>query len=79
MDGTRGGTGVLADSLSVRYVPKEKLIELYKNCWVDWCKDPPEWFDDDFKALIRKVDFFIVKFYWPPSAKSDWANLFRKI
>jgi len=39
---------------SVRYVPKEKLIELYKNRWAEWCEDPPEWFDDDFKALIPR-------------------------
>ena len=38
----------------VRYAPKEKLIELYKNRWADWCEDPPEWFDDDLKALIPR-------------------------
>ena len=39
---------------SLRYLPKEKLVELYKNRWADWCEDPPEWFDDDFKALIPR-------------------------
>ena len=52
MDGTRGGKSFLPTWCPVRYAPKEKLIELYKNRWADWCEDPPEWFDDDLKALI---------------------------
>jgi len=39
---------------SIRYLPKEKLIELYKNRWTDWCANPPQWFDEDFRALVPR-------------------------
>ena len=39
---------------SLHYLPKEKLIELYKTRWADWVVDPPEWFDADFRALIPR-------------------------
>ena len=37
---------------SIHYVPKEKLIELYRGNWAGWCADPPHWFDEGFKALV---------------------------
>ena len=39
---------------SEHYLPKEKLIELYKTHWADWVDDPPEWFDADFRAMIPR-------------------------
>ena len=39
---------------SEHYLPKEKLIELYKTRWADWVVDPPEWFDADFRAMIPR-------------------------
>ena len=39
---------------SLHYLPKEKLIELYKTRWADWVVDPPEWFDADFRAMIPR-------------------------
>ena len=39
---------------STYYLPKEKLIELYKEKWAIWCADPPYWFDEDFKALVPR-------------------------
>ena len=39
---------------SIHYVPKEKLIELYRNNWKNWCADPPYWFDEEFKALVPR-------------------------
>ena len=39
---------------SIHYLPKEKLIELYKTRWADWVVDPPEWFDADFRAMIPR-------------------------
>ena len=38
----------------LHYLPKEKLIELYKTRWEDWVVDPPEWFDADFRATIPR-------------------------
>ena len=34
------------------YTPYEKILEFYKEHWGDWCRDPPDWFDEDFKASI---------------------------
>ena len=39
---------------SLHYLPKEKLIELYKTRWADWVVDPPEWFDAEFRAMIPR-------------------------
>ena len=39
---------------SLHYLPKEKLIELYKTHWADWVVDPPEWFDAEFRAMIPR-------------------------
>jgi len=45
---------LIAVKYSLHYLPKEKLIELYKNRWTDWCTDPPQWFDEDFRALVPR-------------------------
>jgi len=45
---------LLATWCSIHYLPKEKLIELYKNRWTDWCANPPQWFDEDFRALVPR-------------------------
>uniref|UniRef100_A0A6T5THP8 XK-related protein n=1 Tax=Triparma pacifica TaxID=91992 RepID=A0A6T5THP8_9STRA len=37
---------------SRHYVPEEKVIAFYKEHWNIWCEDPPDWFDDPFKAMI---------------------------
>jgi len=37
---------------SQHYVPKDKVLAFYKEHWNDWCEDPPDWFDDTFKAMI---------------------------
>ena len=37
---------------SPHYTPEEKIVEFYKQHWSDWCRDPPDWFDKEFKALI---------------------------
>jgi hypothetical protein len=34
------------------YVSKEIVLAFYKEHWNDWCEDPPDWFDDTFKAMI---------------------------
>ena len=39
---------------SIHYVPKEKLIDLYREKWEKWCADPPTWFDEEFKALVPR-------------------------
>jgi len=39
---------------SDHYIPKAKLIAFYKSKWAGWCADPPDWFDDDFKADIPR-------------------------
>ena len=52
------------------YVPKEKLIELYKEKWVGWCDDPPFWFDEEFKALVpRDLLVEVDKKLWGDEAK----------
>ena len=33
---------------------RSPLTQAYGR-WAEWCEDPPEWFDDDFKALIPRV------------------------
>ena len=40
--------------ISPYYLPKEKLIELYRNNWNNWCADPPHWFDEEFKSLVPR-------------------------
>ena len=45
---------LFAIKYSLHYLPKEKLIELYKNRWTDWCANPPQWFDEDFRALVPR-------------------------
>ena len=37
---------------SFYYIPVFKLIRFYADNWDKWEKDPPEWFDDDFKNNI---------------------------
>ena len=32
--------------------PNEKILDFYKEHWSDWCRDPPDWFDEDFKVQI---------------------------
>ena len=50
---------------SLRYLPKEKLIELYKDRWAIWCSDPPGWFDDDFKSMIpRELLYGVDEIFW---------------
>jgi len=39
---------------SDHYIPKALLIAFYKSKWAGWCADPPDWFDDDFKADIPR-------------------------
>ena len=34
------------------YAPNEKILEFYKEHWSEWCQDPPDWFDEKFKAMI---------------------------
>ena len=46
---------------SDHYIPKTLLIAFYKDKWGGWCADPPDWFDDYFKAdvprhLLAEVD-----------------------
>jgi len=38
--------------ISRHYVPEEKVFAFYKEHWKGWCKDPPDWFDDEFKAMV---------------------------
>jgi len=45
---------LFAIKYSLHYLPKEKLIELYENRWADWCANPPQWFDEDFRALVPR-------------------------
>ena len=45
---------LFAIKYSLHYLPKEKLIELYKNRWTHWCANPPQWFDEDFRALVPR-------------------------
>ena len=40
--------------ISPHYLPKEKLIELYRDNWKKWSADPPYWFDDEFKSLLPR-------------------------
>ena len=47
------------------YLPKEKLIELYRNNWKNWCADPPYWFDEEFKSLVpRDLLVGVDKKFW---------------
>lgn len=38
--------------VSQHYIPKEKVVAFNKEHWSGWCEDPPDWFDDEFKARI---------------------------
>ena len=37
---------------SPHYTPNEEILEFYEEHWSEWCRDPPDWFDEDFKAII---------------------------
>ena len=37
---------------SPHYTPNERILEFYKEHWGEWCRDPPDWFDEDLKAII---------------------------
>ena len=39
---------------SIHYVPKDKLIKMYRDKWERWCAYPPPWFDEEFKALVPR-------------------------
>lgn len=55
---------------SMHYVPKEKLLELYRERWPAWCNDPPDWFDDDFKAAVpRELLVEVNNKLWGPTTK----------
>ena len=54
VDNQEAVRALLGIRYSLHYLPKEKLIELYKNRWADWVADPPEWFDADFRAMIPR-------------------------
>jgi hypothetical protein len=54
VDTNEGIRALLPTWCSLHYLPKEKLIELYKTRWEDWVTDPPEWFDADFRAMIPR-------------------------
>jgi len=46
---------------SEHYTPKAKLVAFYEEKWAGWCANPPDWFDDEFKAdvphdLLVEVD-----------------------
>ena len=36
------------------YLPKEKLILLFGQNWKRWEAEPPDWFTDEYKALVPK-------------------------
>ena len=56
--------------ISPYYLPKEKLIELYRNNWNKWCADPPHWFDEEFKALVpRELLVGVDKKLWGDETK----------
>ncbi|GMH62912.1 hypothetical protein TL16_g03585 [Triparma laevis f. inornata] len=37
---------------SHHYTPDDKIVAFYKDHWKDWCADPPDWFDEEFKSLV---------------------------
>ena len=39
---------------SIHYLPKDELIEFYKEWWEEWLADPPEWFNHDFRSLLPR-------------------------
>ncbi|GMI02639.1 hypothetical protein TrST_g8253 [Triparma strigata] len=38
--------------ISKHYTPDDKIVAFYKDHWKDWCADPPDWFDEEFKSLV---------------------------
>ena len=61
--------------ISPHYLPKEKLMELYKEKWAGWCADPPYWFDKEFKALVpRELLVGVDKKLWGEEAKLSYTN-----
>ena len=39
---------------SMHYVPKKKLMDLFNDKWSVWEKDPPFWFDEDYRKSVPK-------------------------
>ncbi|GMH51759.1 hypothetical protein TL16_g01082 [Triparma laevis f. inornata] len=37
---------------SKHYTPDDKIVAFYKDHWKEWCADPPDWFDEEFKSLV---------------------------
>jgi hypothetical protein len=54
VDTQEGVRAILPTWCSLHYLPKEELIEFYKNNWAGWVADPPEWFDADFRSMIPR-------------------------
>jgi len=54
VDTQEAGRALIGIKYNSCYLPKEKLIELYENRWTDWCADPPQWFDEDFRTLVPR-------------------------
>ncbi|GMH59753.1 hypothetical protein TL16_g02897 [Triparma laevis f. inornata] len=38
--------------VSKHYTPDDKIVAFYKDHWKDWCADPPDWFDEEFKSRV---------------------------
>ncbi|GMH77642.1 hypothetical protein TrLO_g10311 [Triparma laevis f. longispina] len=38
--------------VSKHYTPDDKIVAFYKGHWKDWCADPPDWFDEEFKSQV---------------------------
>ncbi|GMH70076.1 hypothetical protein TL16_g05316 [Triparma laevis f. inornata] len=38
--------------VSKHYTPDDKIVAFYKDHWKDWCADPPDWFDEEFKSQV---------------------------
>ena len=70
VDSQEAVRALLPMSFSLHYLPKVKLIKLYKNRWADWIADPPDWFDADFRAMIPRQLLVEV----PPSLWEETGN-----
>jgi len=45
---------IMVSSFSMHYLPKRKLMDLFNDKWSVWEKDPPIWFDDDYRKSVPK-------------------------
>jgi hypothetical protein len=55
LDTQEGIRACLPTWCSIYYLPVEECKEFYKENWENWEREQPEWFDEDFKEIVKDL------------------------